>query len=256
MCDVTHSSRVSSNDTWTTRCFKNNDITHDAIICVRWVIRRVSAAATLALHDWWQIHMYIYDVFMMSLNYRSLLQNIVSFVGRFCKRDLWFSCVRLFMMSHIWIYHTYKFSIKHPMHMWICQVFTNTYDKFICALHVLWQIHMCDKFICVTWLIRHASATAILPSPTQSIPVTCVTWHIHTCDMTHSCVRHAWGIHGWVTSHICHLYMSHDSSAVDDCFDTWHMTHLCVTWLINMYAVMYSYVWHDSFMCATNMCQS
>ena len=47
----------------------------------------------------------------------------------------------------------------------------------------------------------------------------CVTWLIHTCDMTHSCVS-------------CDFFIR-------------------VTWLIHMWDKTHSYVWHDSFICVT-----
>jgi len=49
----------------------------------------------------------------------------------------------------------------------------------------------------------------------------CVTWLIHTCDMTH-------------------LYV-------------WHDSFIRVTWLIHMCDMTHSYVWHDSFICVTRI---
>jgi len=54
----------------------------------------------------------------------------------------------------------------------------------------------------------------------------CVTWLIHVCDVTHSCV--------------------------------WRDSFMCVTWLIHVCdsftCVTHSYVWHDSFTCVTHSC--
>jgi len=62
--------------TWPIIC-----VWHDSLICVIW---RFHMFVSLALH-------YCYGVARVSrikLYYRSLLQNIVSFIGLFCKRDL------------------------------------------------------------------------------------------------------------------------------------------------------------------------
>jgi len=75
-------------------------------------------------------------------------------------------------------------------------------------------------------------------------PRRAVTWLIHMCDMTHSCVWHdsfmrvtysficlTWLIH---MCDVTHSYVLRDS-------------FICVTWLIRMRDVTHSYVWRDSF---------
>ena len=75
------------------------------------------------------------------------------------------------------------------------------------------------------------------------INVSIVDWLLNVWINVNLRLTHAW----LVTLHICHLYMSHDSSAVDDCFDTCHMTDQCVIWLIEICDMMHSYIWYDSF---------
>ena len=53
----------------------------------------------------------------------------------------------------------------------------------------------------------------------------CVTWLVHTCDMTHI--------------HMCDMTHS----------NVWHDSFICVTWLIHMCDMIRSYVWYDSSMC-------
>jgi len=68
-----------------------------------------------------------------------------------------------------------------------------------------------------------------------------LTWLIHLCDMTHSCVWHdSFMCVTWLF-HMCdmtHSYVSRDS-------------FIYVTWLIHMCDMSRSYMWHDSFICET-----
>jgi len=60
-----------------------------------------------------------------------------------------------------------------------------------------------------------------------------ITWLIHLCDMTHSCVT--------LLDHMCamtHSYVLHDS-------------FICVTLPMHMCDVPHLHVWFDSFMCVT-----
>ena len=77
---------------------------------------------------------------------------------------------------------------------------------------------MVDSFICVTWLIHTCDMTHSYVWHDSFI---CVTWLIHTCDMTHSYV--------------------------------WHDSFICVTWLIHMCGRTHSYVWHDWFICVAGL---
>ena len=60
----------------------------------------------------------------------------------------------------------------------------------------------------------------------------CVTWRIHVCDMTHSCVWHDAFIRVTWRIHTCDR-----SYAWDDSF-------IRVTWLIHTCGITHSYVWH------------
>jgi len=128
------------------------------------------------------------------------------------------------------------------------------HDSFMCAtwlIHVCGMTHSCARWwhLCVysythkslIWktLVFHMSHTYELDA--QAVPLytavfphirknrvsrvfhLClfirVTWLIHVCDMTHSCV--------------------------------WHDSFMCVTWLIHGCDMTHSHVWHDSFTCVT-----
>jgi len=118
-----------------------------------------------------------------------------------------------------------------------------------------------------------------------------VTWLIHVCDMTHSCVWHdSFMCVTWLI-HVCaltHSYLCRDSADVfgtDDMTKSflWHNSFICVTWLVHTYAgtqPMYSglvlsvfgllimfrerfvramthlHVWHDSSICQCLCCSS
>ena len=100
----------------------------------------------------------------------------------------------------------------------------------------------------------------------------CVTWLIHTWDMTHSCVWHdshrisskePW-FANFVMMYLCeitYLYLRHDSFT---CV-IWCM-HLCdmpstpsseprcaCSMIMQLCDMTYSYVWHDSFICVTRL---
>jgi len=178
-------------------------VCHDSFIRATWLIQTGVVAGKLSSH--WVV-----------LNYRSLLQNIVSFTWLFCKK---------------------------------CQ---NRLDSVTCVAWPIYLseiiIHMCDimHFISVTWLLA-------LPGEWHD-SFFCVTWLIRMCDMTHSYVWHDSFICVTWLIHMCemiHSYVRHDSFI---CV-TWliHMRDVtrCVTWLIHMCDVSHSYVWHDSFVCVT-----
>ena len=75
----------------------------------------------------------------------------------------------------------------------------------------------------------------------------CVTWLIHMCDLTHSCVRHDSFICVTCLIHMCNMTHSY----------VWHDSFICVTWLIHMCDMTHlcmcdmarPWVWHVSFMC-------
>jgi len=93
------------------------------------------------------------------------------------------------VMSHIWM--------SHVTHM----------DK---------ACHMCDSFVCVTWLDSFI----------------CVTWLIHMCDMVHS--------HVWHDSCRCHTSASYPWVCLTWLIHVWHDSFICVTWFIHMCDITHS----------------
>ena len=70
----------------------------------------------------------------------------------------------------------------------------------------------------------------------------CVTWLIHTCDMTR---LYVWkGEARNLSSLLVHMRGTTHSYV-------WHDSFICLTWLIHMYDMTHSYVWHVSFICMT-----
>ena len=109
------------------------------------------------------------------------------------------------------IIHPYARNISHSS---ICYVFIYYLTKcYSFMFDLIYMFHytfhdMCDL---IHGNVRH-----------NCFIYTCVTWPIHTCDMTH-------------------LYV-------------WHDSFICVIWLIHMCDMTHSYVWHDSFICVPYSC--
>jgi len=105
------------------------------------------------------------------------------------------------------------------------------HDSFI---HVTRLIHVCGTIHSYVWhdsSIWDTTYSHVLHHSTK-----CVAWLIHmcgthTCDMTHSCVCHAWFIY---VIQLIHIYYSTHSFV-------WHDTYICVAWLIHL--------WHSIFSC-------
>jgi len=89
----------------------------------------------------------------------------------------------------------------------------------------------------------------------------CVTWLIHTCDLTHS-IYVTWHIHTYewvgtdkfVVSHtcgtLCRPYVNIQRCDMTHSY-VWHDSFICMIWLIHMCDTTHSYAWHDSFICVT-----
>ena len=98
-----------------------------------------------------------------------------------------------------------------------------------------------DSFICVTWLIHTSDMTQDL-----CIAFICVTRLIHVCvihmcDMTHSCL--------WHDSFICVTWLIHVCDMTHSC--VWHDSFICVTRLIHIFHMTISQTWDDTFIYAT-----
>jgi len=106
---------------------------------------------------------------------------------------------------------------------------------------------------------KKASARVCSDASAPQHGFTCVTWRIHTCDMTHSHVRHdaftrvTWRIH---TCDVTHSHVWHDAfTRVTWRIHIWDMTHshvwrdafTRVTWRIHTCDMIHSHVWHDAF---------
>ena len=94
-------------------------------------------------------------------------------------------------------------------------------------LHIVFAQYLTCEHICV-W-VSHTSFRWRCGSRDSFI---CVTWLIHVCDMTHSCV--------WHDSFIC-VWVSHTSFR-RRC--VWRDSFICVTWLIHMCRVIVEWLIH------------
>jgi len=177
-------------------------------------------------------------------------------------------------MTHWYVWHdslirvTWLIGIWHDMHPFLagCTETCRTWllhiwhDSFTC---VTWNIHMscgCIETFVTRLLFGHDSFVWFLHKWHDSFvtwhidmscgmhrdlcDMTCVTWLIHMCHMTHS--------YAWHENLIRDLFMSCEvhwdlCDMAHSCL--WHDSSICVTWLIHMCDTSQSYVWHDSFIC-------
>jgi len=134
-----------------------------------------------------------------------------------------------------------------------------------------------DAFTCLTWLI-HTCATAhfggilcrkrhncsrphhpcdvtqmrhvcdMTHPQVRHDSCTCVTWRIHTCDMTLWLI---WLIHMCAMAHFGGILCRKKNKYSRPPPVTWLKCVMCVTWPINMRDITHLYVWHDAFICVT-----
>ena len=70
-----------------------------------------------------------------------------------------------------------------------------------------------------------------------------VTWRIHMCGMTHSCVWHGSFICVTWLTHMCDTFTYDTGSVVGRCLN-YTTCFICVAWLIHMREMLYPYVWY------------
>jgi len=129
---------------------------------------------------------------------------------------LWTKWMWSWVMSHIWMRHVPHMNESCPTYEWVMShinqmnVSIPFKEPFSLSCH--------DPMTHTQWHTPNDTH----PDPHGHFNFTnhYVTWLIHVCDMTLSCV--------------------------------WHDLFICVTWLIHTCETIHdSHVWHDSFICAT-----
>ena len=117
-------------------------------------------------------------------------------------------------------------------------------------MRVTWLIHMCDVTHSCVRRDSFMCVTWLIHVWRDSF--ICVTWLIHMCDMTYSYVWHESFICVLWLIHMTHSNVWHDSFKwVTWLIHAWHDSFIYVTWLIHMCGMTHSHAWHDSFTCAT-----
>jgi len=95
--------------------------------------------------------------------------------------------------------------------------------------------------ICATWLIHMSAMTYLYVWHGSFI---CVKGLIYMCDMTHSCMRH-----GFAECNVGQCCCTCATSLIQICdsFRSLIGAFICMKWLIHMFDINPSFVWHDSF---------
>jgi len=185
-----HSCACVMSHVWTS-C--HSGVWHDAFTGVTWHI------CTQDL-KWGMSHVIIHTC----QNYRSLLQNIVSFIGLFCTRDLKKG------MSHV---------IMHTCQNYICFV---EYSLFYRAL-LQNKSHSCERVMAHVW-ISHATCH------TCGWDVSRMWMRRQMCECVVLCVRMSQGTHVYASFLVCecvnaHMWMSHVIDVNESCHRCeWVMT--------------------------------
>ena len=145
--------------------------------------------------------------------------------------------------------NTHQWQYWYCASVWVCSFMTHSWWRHHTHTHS-WGSH--DSFMCVPWLIHVYSwlidmflyqskkKNYITVVSSGNTGITCGTWLIHMCDMTH------WYV--WHDSFLCVTWLIHMCDMTHSY--VWHDSFICVTWLIHMCDMTHSYVWHDSFICA------
>jgi len=102
---------------------------------------------------------------------------------------------------------------------------------------VTWLIHTCDVTHSCVWRDSFIRVTWLIH--VCDVTHSCVTWLIHTCDVTHSCVCDV--THSWVTRR--------RTTWAETC--VWRGPFKYVTWVMYVCNITHSYVRRDTFMCDT-----
>ena len=121
----------------------------------------------LFIHDSFVHHSYIHDSFI----HDSFIRDSFIYDSFICVTHMMCDLTRWYVLNNSYTTDTC------PTTYFIRVTHSEVTHPHVCPIHK-WLIHMCDIFICVTWL--H-----------DTCPI--------TCDMTHSCV---WPIHMWLI-HMC-----------------------------------------------------
>jgi len=108
-------------------------------------------------------------------NYRSLLQNIVSFIGLFCERDVWFIdpiCVHDKCVSDVW---ACLYRIRYIYSRCMCASLPCT-RTHICHVHIYISICVMRERVCIIYAIYIALYSLCMCA---SLPCT----SIHICHV-------------------------------------------------------------------------
>jgi len=243
---------------------------HEAFTCVTWLVLSKGHDSYWCVHTCDMAHIFVFLHVTCLIHMRSYLTHFVyvAWLNHMCHTTRFFHVAWLiFMCSYVWRGTSFCVSVCDMLHTYVflCATFNMWLDTFTCATRLVfvecrvkWLIFalflrsyvwhgtflgvlVCDMphtyvFSCVTWHIPLCDI-----SDMTSRDVRYVTWLVHTCDMTHSCV--------WYDSLTRVTWPIHKCDMIQSC--VWHDSFMRVTWLTHTCDMTHSYVWHDSFICVT-----
>jgi len=220
-------------------------VCHDSFICVAWRIHMRNSATDL-------VHMC--DVTHLRVWHDSFIYRSVT----------WLIHVRDMSHAYVWndtfIFVVELVRMRDMTHSYF-KVWHTSYLRDACFVTVRFIGQFLQKSPTISG--SFAKMTCNLRHPIGLRHPVSVRRLIHMCDVTHWYVRHdlficvTWSLHvrhAWFMSFLSHICVTWHIDMYDTTY--WYVRHdsfICATWLIHTWDMTHSYAQRDSFICATRL---